>query len=98
MMRLNVFTKQCVNLTKRRRKSTLACFLSETKARLSCATSSKDRVVFVLGNQAADADSVVSALILSYVKSLNDRKSLYVPLVSASRDIFVNTHPLEPFL
>eukprot|EP00938_MAST-03A_sp_MAST-3A-sp1_P007432 g7432.t1 len=96
MMRLNAFTRKCVNLT-RQRKSTLSCFLSETKARLS-RVARDDHVVFIMGNQAADADSVVSALVLSYVKSLNDRKSLYVPLVSASRDIFVNTHPLEPFL
>ena len=32
MMRLNAFTRKCVNLTKQR-KSTLSCFLSETKAR-----------------------------------------------------------------
>jgi len=100
MLRLNAFARKCVDLSRRksrRRQSTLSCFLSDTKDRLNL-NNNKDRFVFVMGNQASDADSVVSSLVIAYVKSLNDSKRTYVPLVSVTRDIFVNTHPLEPFL
>ena len=59
-------------------------------------------VTLITGNQAADADSVVSALTLAFTRARAQGAGdgdtlLFVPVVSTTRTIFERTHPLEPF-
>ncbi|DAZ97719.1 TPA: hypothetical protein N0F65_009618 [Lagenidium giganteum] len=67
-------------------------FLRQQKSSLQSILSSSNasRPVHVtIGNEAADADSIVSSLVHAYLKQHSDESALYVPVVSIPRDEFV---------
>ena len=46
----------------------------------------------MLGNDAGDADSIISAITLAYIESMKRGKSI-TPVVSISKDVFVHERP-----
>eukprot|EP00939_MAST-03C_sp_MAST-3C-sp1_P003818 g3818.t1 len=106
------FAAQCVAKSRRRKRnlqSYLNVFLKDVSAELEgignegdigSGRNDKD-VIVVIGNQAADADSIVSAIVLAFLRhraSSFGRSCLYVPMVCAPRRDLEQLHPLEPFL
>lgn len=78
------FLRHCVSAHSRTALKSLELFLIEQKAKPS------DH--FVLGNDAGDADSVISSITLAYVESMK-RIHPFTPVVSISKDVFVHERP-----
>ena len=92
------FARACIR-KKRQDERVLNVFLRRAGERLRRRSARGDIVHVVLGNQASDADSVVSAIALAFVRDRSSSsRDVFVPLVAASRNDFENIHPLEPFL
>jgi len=60
-------------------------FLESRRNELTKAVSENKRIVFVMGHKNPDTDTAISALFESYLKSLTDRDTVYVPVIQANR-------------
>lgn len=67
-------------------RNSLRAFLSYAKSSLKSSIEKSDKVTIVTGNESADLDSLTSAIIYAYFRSLNPPKtaftSLYIPLLN----------------
>lgn len=60
-------------------------FLMTRRDELEKAVRENKRIVFVMGHKNPDTDTAISALFESYLKSLIDKDSVYVPVIQAGR-------------
>merc|ERR1711977_373894 len=75
----------CTSLTMPLPRVSLRSFLSSAKSALHNASQQTSPLTFVIGNEAADLDSLCSAVVLAYLRtytSTSPANTLYIPLSS----------------